>query len=624
MATVVTVHGTFAHAGGTADALGLDPARELYWSEGKSGFEGHMRELVASEDGRLEFMPFVWSAANSELARREAGSGLLTLLRGLEARNESYCLVGHSHGGSVISSALLESVAHGKPLDGLKKWITIGTPFVALRKERFLFSRLTLPRKVVFVASIMLLIMFLFYVAGELFDGRTRPWTQYRLTGLLFSGAMMSIPFIVFYIAFWYLDGREHFAYGRRTLKRALGSYGKKWLSLCHEDDEAVHGLKYLPRVNLHFFDREFAVSALTMASIFFLPLAYLFVVTSPSIMVGIAEFLKRNVYDVTQYAKLEAPVAAARQDMRRRWEEIRAAREEAERSGLDPAQAESARQRAETLRREMRETRSKLEAAFPEFAGAERALRFKRRFLEEDGKPCNGGTLCGGGHNYALNSKLLFHVVTDELSAAVVNDEISTGVLGGALRLLVPIVLVPVVFATLSLAILAVIQFVARRVSSTSSRWLNRLTLSEIKRSAFGNDTEGEIALGADHCPTWIETKHCHLPGELGDKIADYTNQVTAQSLAKFRNAISTLAFSEGEDKGGLISAYLTWKELIHATYFEVPEFRKLVAHAVSRAEGFKATESFKADPDYERAGRWLDAVEGRTEPAAAKPLAA
>ena len=101
-------------------------------------------------------------------------------------------------------------------------------------------------------------------------------------------------------------------------------------------------------------------------------------------------------------------------------------------------------------------------------------------------------------------------------------------------------------------------------------------------------------------------------MPGELGDKITECSNKATFQSLAKFRNAISTLAFAEGGDKKTeMVSSYLSWKELIHTCYFDVPEFRKLVAQAISHAEGFAATGQFKADPDFQTTVRWLKEVE-------------
>ena len=55
-----------------------------------------------------------------------------------------------------------------------------------------------------------------------------------------------------------------------------------------------------------------------------------------------------------------------------------------------------------------------------------------------------------------------------------------------------------------------------------------------------------------------------------------------------------------------------------MHASYFDVPEFRKLVAQAVSRADGFAPSERFLADPDFARTEHWLTAIEqspGTTE---------
>lgn len=608
MATVVTVHGTFAHSAGTADALNIDPGSEAQWWQRGSQFDADVKGLVAGADGSpVDVVPFTWSSLNSEIDRRNAGSALLRVLRGLDARSEPYCLVGHSHGGSVIASALIESVAHKKPLTHLKRWITIGTPFVGMRKERFLFTRLTLPRKVMFVASLMLFLMFLFYVAGELFANGFRVRSERYYTALLFNGLMMTLPILFFYTVFRYLDGRELMGYGRGAVQRARDHYADKWLPLCHKDDEAVQGLRYLPKVQYHFFDRNFATSTLTKAAIVVLPLAYLFVVTSPTLMLGISDFLQHRVYDVQEFADEDAAATEAREEIRALQDRMRTARETAERGGLEPAAAEEARQRMRGIRLQMRAKRQLLERQFPEFAAVERAQRFKRRFLMREGKPCEGGRLCGGGHDYALNSKLLFHVVTDELSSTVVDEGVFQGAIGNVLRLLVPVVLVPLVFAVIALGVLALIEYLAAYVSAALSRGLNYLTLSEMKRSTFGNDTEGEVVLGADYGPSWLEPVTCLLPDEVSDEITVHSNAMASQSLAKFRNAISTLAFSEEENKGGLITNYLSWKELVHTSYFDVHEFRKIIVQAISQSEGFAPTDEFKRDGDFDRTTMWL-----------------
>jgi hypothetical protein len=608
VATVVTVHGTYAHTAGTADALNIGSAGEPQWWEKGSALEADLKSMVAGQSTPLEIVPFSWSGHNSELERRKAGADLLKVLRGLEQKGEPYCVVGHSHGGSVIAAALLDSVSWSKPLTHLKKWITVGTPFVGMRKERFLFTRLTLPRKVLFVASLMLFVMFLFYVAGELVGDHGFARHDRHYIGLLFSAAMTIAPFIFFYSVFSYLDSRELAGYARGTAQKMRDAYADKWLPLCHKDDEAVHGLKYLPKVRMHLIDDEFAAPTITKAAILVLPLAYLLIVTSPTIMLGISDFLQTHVYGVQEFARADDPVVKARDELREMASRMRNARDRAEQSSLEPAAQEDARRQAEQLRNQLRERRNQIEEAFPEITQVDRARRFKRRFLEKNGQPCEGGRLCGAGHDYALNSKLLYHVVTDELTTAVVDEDQLGGALGGLVRLLVPIVLVPAVFAMLALGVLAVIQFVARYLSAIFGRMLNGITLAEIKRSSFGNDTEGEVVVGSDYGPSWLDPVTCILPTEVSDEISAHSNQVTAQSLAKFRNAISTLAFSEGEDtKAGVISNYLSWKELVHTCYFDVSEFRKIIAQAISRAEGFAATEEFKEDGDYDRTGRWL-----------------
>jgi hypothetical protein len=534
------------------------------------------------------------------------------MLRKLEQRKESYCVVGHSHGGSVIAAALMESVAKRRPLDHLQRWITVGTPFVSLRKELFLFSRLTLPRKVVLVASLMLLMMFLVYFGGELIGGTLFDRRGTQLWRFIYSGTMMSLPFLFFYTLFWVLDARSLYAYRPKLAGRVEERYGSKWLALNHEDDEAVQGLKLLPRVNLRFFQGGFATPALTLAAVFALPLIYLFLVTSPTAMVAIANLLRDQVYDVSQYRGADAEVDAARQQMRALRTKLRQARQTAESSGLDATKAESARQEAEVARKELSDLRKSLLEAHPELPKIMRAQRFKRRFLEEKGKPCEGGTLCGGGHNFALNGALLFHLVTDELASAFVDEDTRWGPFGGFLRLLLPAVLVPVIFTALALALVMLIRYISGYVSSGLSRILNRMTHSEITRSALGNDTEGETVVGSDSRPTWMSSGYPFLPLEIGNKISDYSNQASFQALAKFRNAISTLAFSVDEEGAeGILTTYLTWRELIHTAYFEVAEFRKLLAYAISETAGFAPADAFKADPDYDRITFWRGALQ-------------
>lgn len=607
MATIVTVHGTFANL--DAASIGTSNHAETQWWQSGSQFERTAHELLDGTDGRVDFIPFHWSSNNSEVERRKAGSRLLELLRDLDKRDENYCVVGHSHGGSVISAALVQSVAKGDPLKGLKKWITVGTPFIEMKREPFLFTRLNLFERMLFIASLMLFVMFAFYVAAEIWT--TSGGSTLQRPGRFIVGSiLMILPFAVFYTVLTLLDRQKLYLHRPAWIRRARRHYAHLWMPLCHENDEAVQGLKFLPRVDLSLFHRGFAISTISMGAMFVLPLIYLIMLTSPPIMIGMTEFMKNNLYQIDTYEQQTQTAETRRMDQLRR--ELRRTYRRIRQSTLDTHATEEARQSARQLRQEMRALRRKLQETNPEFQNYERAQRFKRRFLERDGKPCNPeGTLCGKGSNYAINAKLLFHAATDELASTIVTDEGTWGIWGGLLRLLVPIILVPLISVGVAMIVLALAGLVARYSSAALSWWLNRVTLAEVKRSAFGNDTEGEIALGADKQPAWTTSKLNYLPLELAELIAAYSNNITGETVDRFRKAITTLTFAEGEMKANMLATYFTWKELVHATYFEVPEFRKLVIHALARTEAFEAKPAFTNDPDYARTGQWLTEME-------------
>ncbi|MGE0769186.1 MAG: hypothetical protein AB7L90_22305 [Hyphomicrobiaceae bacterium] len=604
MATIITVHGTFAHAEAGTDGGTAASATDLQWWQPNSSFDHDMRELLDASpsegSGKLDVVPFEWDGHNSELSRRAAGKRLFGELKALEGTGEPYCLVAHSHGGSVVSWALLEGAARKQPLNGLKRWITVGAPFVAMQKERLLFQRLDLLRKVVFVASLMLLLMFLVYILAEAWAGGRMLFGGRRSDILITTAVMMSLPIIFFYLVLRYWDGRTLLHYRRRLRRRAADTFAGRWLSLTHTDDEAVQGLAFLPGAQLSFFDKGFAVQAITTISIFALPLIYLTMLTTPSVMVGLGDWLKANIYDARMNEGAEADLKAVRQQFR----DLRRQQDAGASHGQD----------RRAMWQKFRELREQLEAKYPNLPQIERAIRFRQRFFEAGGQPCEGGKLCGAGRDLRINSGLLLHLVTDELTSVINGEDAEARTRPGDIKnMLVSAVLVPVIFGALSLVLMLVIQALAKVISRAISVLLNNITNAEVKRAAFGNDTEGEIAIGAIDRPTWIDKSPMRLPSGIGDLVTAYSNGVANQSLAKFRRAIGQLASAEPKHTADTaITTYFTWKELVHGSYFDVPSFRKLIAQGISRTEGFAPSRSFQADPDYPVTGQWLAEIEG------------
>ncbi|MBU1211347.1 MAG: hypothetical protein KJ587_08755 [Alphaproteobacteria bacterium] len=609
MATIITVHGTFAHFGGVPSEIPAPGAEAQWWQRG-SATEADIMRLVDGADGCVRIERFVWNGDNSEVERRRAGQALCRRMKALEQEGEPYCVIGHSHGGSVISSALLEAARRKQPLPGLKRWVTVGTPFVSLRRERSLFLRLTLLQKAMFVASLMLLLMFAAFIGGEVASGNGRFDNQNWLARYGIYTLLMSLPFVLFWAVFKYLDMRKLYFYRPRIVSEARDGFGPRWLGLWHKDDEAVSGLSSIGGIKMQIFHSTFAVPFFSILSVFLLPLLYLLLLTTPAAMVGISDIMRDRVYQISDYEKSEARVIAARQEVRQLRRSLREARQEFESAdtGGNLVQRLDAKKKVGTLEARLQAAREQMHAENPNLVPVERAMRFKRRFLEIDGRRCEGGSLCGGGRDIALNSRLLFHLVTDEASSLFLDDDLWRGRFGILARLILPVVLVPIVFGVVAVILVVLVQGIASFLSGLLARLLDALTWFEIKRSALGNDTETEVALTAAPRPFWLDQSPPSLPLELGEHITGYSNGIAAQSLGKFRNAIGELAFSDGKQNAQHnVFSYLTWRELIHSSYFEVPEFRWLVAESIATADGFMRGAALEGAEPSRKAAAWL-----------------
>jgi len=656
MATIVTVHGTFAHMGGaipeptdlvdgapirtkrsargTVHDLpsGTPPAETteegekleapvvinndqavkaaagLAWWQPGSPFEKRLRELISSGPSPLKYRSFVWNGDNSELSRRRAGWRLYRQLQRLDETGEKYALIGHSHGGSVIAHALLMSASQKKPLQGLHSWVTVGTPFVHLRKERFLFMRLPLIWKAMFVASLMLLFMLLFFLLGSLFDGRIEISETRRLTRYAIVVALTTLPFIVFYILARIIDSRRLSFYRKSTRKRARAYYEDKWHGLAHRNDEALNGLGSLSVNSPPIFHKTFAVPFFSLLSAFILPVAYLWVVTSPALMTSIDRFLRANVYAMDGYEEKKQVLDAERRELRNIRRQLRQAREKREDAGTDLAARLEAEETIANLRQQLSTERQRIDEKVGNVAQVQRITRYERRFLRNpDGTPCEGNALCDQGRNIILNGQLLFFLVTDEFSSLIVDEELRSRPFGNLIRIAIPILLVPVIFGLAAIAIVLLVQSLAHILSAALSKVLDYLTWFEVTRSALGNDTETEVALRASPSPDWIEAQMSFLPDEIADKLTENSNQVTAESLAKFREKISDIILPNETENAANLLSFLTWQELIHTSYFEVEAFRNGLARVLVEAGPFEATGELQDNREARAVAAWL-----------------
>lgn len=226
---IIRVHGTGA---GRPEDEGI-----LWWQIG-SDFQ---QDLEVQLGSRATCFPKVyhWSGKNSERERRIAGRILYEdWLLPLEHHQCSYHLIGHSHGGSVVWSALCESMRRNRPLQSLKSWTTVGTPFLHYGTDptdRWLGT-------LAITTSTLLVIAYVLFPDSGL-DSET---ARVVMAVLAFPLLGLVIPFgllrgIVASVASIRL-GRYH-----RLSGRAFAEYGGRWLPIHSGVDEAIHGLRGTP-----------------------------------------------------------------------------------------------------------------------------------------------------------------------------------------------------------------------------------------------------------------------------------------------------------------------------------------------------------------------------------------
>ncbi len=104
---------------------------------------------------------------------------------------------------------------------------------------------------------------------------------------------------------------------------------------------------------------------------------------------------------------------------------------------------------------------------------------------------------------------------------------------------------------------------------------------------------------------------RHPPLPLLLSGKLQAYSDAAVSKVVPKLRNAARQFRLAEGRaERMDMLSEYLTWDDLIHTSYFHHPHFRKLLAFAPTRAEGFQATPAFKLDPVHDLIASWYSQI--------------
>lgn len=581
MATIITVHGTFASG----------PDHGDQWWQAGSTFERDMRALVEGADGRLDFTPHVWDGLNSETSRRAAGVALAQRLDELDRRGERYCVIGHSHGGSVIASALIRSAHSRTPRSGLSRWLTVGTPFVGFARKRLLFTRLGVLGRAGYVSLLTYFVLTGFAMSA--FNNDKIDWVA-TLGILAVFAAMFAVAFIVLG---WDSDRRLEQSGAVLPFQRQR--------------------MRYMPRLGLPG------------------RLVYLVLFSWAAVMVAVMFNEGRQhepAWLVTAFVLGIVPLAAfhilafwlpglatrwfgkappRRRDLvegwSKQWLAFRHPADEAVEGlrqlpqvsfpifGTDFAAAPMTFASVMAL-----PVLVTLAIFTPEFMAWLHTLALDMGTTDQQmfgQRPFNDGNDIA---NNAALIQIFPMVVTSWLfSAAITVPALVFGFF----------IFGPIVYFLGAILLVTVARGVSTVASGVVSRFLDRLAWRQIRASAYGCDAQGEVARAAGDAPAFAQAC-APLPKTLCDEITRVADEAAASAIPKLRLSLNRLAFAEdGRARSDLVSDYLTWDELIHTAYFKVPLFVKLTAYAIAHSDGFRPSQRFLADPDYARvAGIYAD----------------
>ena len=559
MTTILAVHGTYS----------FDSESGTKWFQKGSPFEARLRELIEPESGSLTYQPFIWDGENSETSRRAAAAALLVKMQALEAKGEPYSVIGHSHGGSIIATALMDSAARKSKLEHLKCWLTVGTPFITTTKEWSLFNRLGVLGRSFYVALLTCAMMFF------LADNRQNAerFAGAHFFQLIGEVLMVATPFILFYLFMRYRSNRGLSIYNNGTIKWAVAHFQPRWRSLWHPNDEAIQSLTSLKAIKIELFRPQFAANALRFPAVLILPVLIVALVNSPDSMQYI---YRQSVHGIGYTTAPAADWPIAKRDC---------------------------------IPQSNHETCKKLADAGLVYKPDERT---KPDGLIEDGKDVQTNIrFLADIVRYGLDwipsfrmTEIFERARTDVNKNAFDKDPVAH--MKFYAIYVYGMSVVALVVLGLSYLIITAWGAVARLLSRGLSLVLNPMTTQQIRAVGFGSDTRTDLAVDAGTWPMWLGKGYKHLPEALGAEMQATSDAAVSKVVPKFRSALGKLVSATGQERSDMLSAYLTWEELIHTSYFNNERFRKLIALALAEAKGFRATEALVRDADYELVTTW------------------
>ncbi len=520
----VTVHGTGDQ---TTDAA------EPKWWEPKSEFS----QQLLDEAGGGKVRPFMWDGKNDEISRRDAAQELNWRLREYEDRGDQVVLIGHSHGGSVIATALKLASADERDFSNIKSVITIGTPYIGMKKQNQIWERLGLFGQLAWLYSIFLTISVIFTVLTifAIIFSQSELMTQMASSGLptgetyadreliemevaeAFSERNSSISSVAFSITliaaiFFFIrksQERVRALYSKKGNAAFLKNFNSRWLALYDVRDEAINGLTRVYAMKLNILNADQLNGFVRMI-----------------LVVGAALFVGSTII-------------------------------------------------AEEFLRALDYARTYIDPTLPIVNNM-----MLDGILNNVVDPDNiFGQFRYGVDDFAelraLDIALFININTPFYIETTVN---SMNLSSFGFRFLANAIAASINFTIILLAFPVADIFNKLFFGRTISAGLNGVFGNQIRRQALGNTTKGEDLTGVSKLPP-------HWPGEAqafdetaSVALCNYAADNARDTLINIQDVIADSMIKSDQTLVDALTEQLSWRELIHTAYFKVPESRNYI----------------------------------------------
>ncbi len=235
---VLLIHGT-----GAADE---NDSGDKWWQRPKGAKENFSKKLSDRLPVHIKVSNeiFHWGGRNKETDRSAAAQALYEdWMCRFEREGRPYHLIGHSHGGTVVWKALQLATERKHPIEKLKSWSTVGTPFFHYRSHWGVLALLKilfgLAAAIVIVGIFLNLTLLISFLVGG-WDVSSFPIDEGIRIAVFFVPPLIGLFLIIAVLGEAWAILMNRLFKPRDPLKLV----GNRWLGLRSANDEAINGLR--------------------------------------------------------------------------------------------------------------------------------------------------------------------------------------------------------------------------------------------------------------------------------------------------------------------------------------------------------------------------------------------